>query len=90
MLGQNCYTLWGDQKAVTAFKPLRSSTDDEMGTATGAHWSGCEPPINYLGTAMNIGDSLPGSLIRVLEQQLCTHNPRTNLLEYGCLPQLST
>jgi hypothetical protein len=41
-------------------------------------------PVDFLGTAMDINDPLPKSLVTLLDQKLCSHDPRTNLLEYGC------
>ena len=89
-LKQNRYTLWGEQTSETAFKPLESRGDNDLDTVADSHGLGRHSSITYPGTAMDVGDSLPESLVRILEQQLCSHSPGTNLLEYGCLPRIST
>ena len=43
-------------------------------------------PVDFMGTAMDIGDELPRNLVYALENRLRSVDPRTNLLEYGCLP----
>ena len=84
------YTLWGEQTSETTFTPLVSRSDNDLDTMAESDGLGRHASITYPGTAMNIGDSLPESLVRILEQQLCSHDPCTNLLEYGCLPRIST
>jgi hypothetical protein len=44
-------------------------------------------PVNFLGVPMDIGDPLPEHLVELLEQRLRNHDSRTNLIEYGCVPQ---
>ena len=86
-LKQGRYTLWDEQTSDTTFQPLASRSDNYLHTVEDSDGLGRHSSITYTGTAMNIGDSLPDSLVRALQQQLSSHDPRTNLLEYGCLPR---
>ncbi len=81
------YTLWGNEKTQQSEDSLSSRSMDYVSQVVAAHSTAQTLPINFLGTAMDIGDSLPDSLATLLDQRLRSHNPRTNLLEYGCLPE---
>jgi hypothetical protein len=81
------YTLWGDvESRPTAAEHVPQIDDCDFGSV-----ATCVDPrtttSTILGTAMNTGDPLPESLVALLDQRLSCRNPRTNLLEYGSLPQ---
>jgi hypothetical protein len=87
-LSQGFYSLWGDEKSQKAENGLSSRSAKYVSDAMASGSAGQDAPITFLGTAMDIGDPLSESLVNLLEQRLSSQDPRTNLLEYGCVPQL--
>jgi hypothetical protein len=80
-LRNGLYSLWGHEKGQqSASSPTKQS---ESFVANIGRSPAC---VNFAGTAMDIGDSLPAQLVQLLEQRLRGKDPRTNLLEYGCIP----
>jgi hypothetical protein len=81
------YTLWGSEKAQKAEDSLTSRNMEYVSQMLSTCGSGQVCPIDFLGTTMDIGDPLPDYLLKLLDQKLRSNDPRTNLLEYGCLPE---
>jgi len=86
-LNRGIYSLWGDEKAQRAEDGLSARSAKYVSDAMASGSAGQDAPITFLGTAMDIGDPLPESLMNLLDQRLSSLDPRTNLLEYGCVPQ---
>ena len=81
------YTLWGNEVAQQASDSLTSQNVEYVTRTIQAHGDGEPCAFDTLGTAMDIGDPLPNSLVKLLDQRLSSSDSRTNLLEYGCLPE---
>jgi hypothetical protein len=86
-ISQGHYSLWGNPNAAESAPPSKSQNREHLSNADEPCAAVRDIPSNCLGTAMNVGDPLPESLVRLLDQRLSTRNPRTNLLEYGSVPQ---
>ncbi len=86
-LTDGLYSLWGYETYQEKGGSLTRRSMEYVSSLVSAA-AGQVSPVSYLGTAMNIGDPLPDGLVELLEQRLHTHDPRTNLIEYGCLPAL--
>jgi len=84
-LTDGLYSLWGYERFQEKEGSL-SRRSMEFVSSLPSRAAGQVAPISFLGTAMDIGDPLPDSLVQLLEQRLSNHDPRTNLIEYGCLP----
>jgi hypothetical protein len=86
-LNEGRYTLWreGGMQSSTCPRAAKS-LDDIHSPISVCDPSGTVKPM-FLGTPLNIGDPLPDSLVELLEQRLSCHDPRTNLLGYGSIPQ---
>jgi len=86
-LSEGLYSLWGDEaEQECASSPTARSR--EFVTSIGASGvPGAALPNSFWGSAMGIGDRVPEHLAELLEQRLRGKDPRTNLIEYGCLPQ---
>jgi hypothetical protein len=86
-LSDGLFTLWGDEEAQ---KKHASPTalGKEFVSKAASRAAGENFPLTFLGVPMDLGDPLPECLVELLEQQLCKHDSRTNLLEYGCVAQL--
>lgn len=84
---RNCtYSLWGEEPQQLLEGSRTSSAihyvlDEEQG-----HGADHGPTFGYLGSTMKVGDSIPSTLVQQLEQKLAYQDPRTNLIEYGCIP----
>ncbi len=87
-LKQGLYTLWGQEEAQRAEGSPTSRSMKFVSEVMATRTPGRDVPIEFLGSAMNVGDPLPDSLVQLLNQRLRSRDSRTNLLEYGCLPQL--
>ncbi len=83
---EGLYTLWGHETAQQADVSLTSRSIDFVRRAMAGQGNSHHLPIGFLGAAMDTGDPLPETLVALLDQQLWGHDPRTNLIEYGCLP----
>jgi len=82
------YSLWGNEPYQQKAGSLTRRSMEFVSSRLSASATGQAPPLRYLGTPMDIGDALPDNLVEMLEQKLCSHDSRTNLIEYGCLPAL--
>jgi len=80
------YSLWGCEPKQMEQGSLSQRSLAFVSSLTCNALTDDELPVDFMGTAMNIGDELPRGLVRVLESRLRNIDPRTNLLEYGCLP----
>jgi hypothetical protein len=80
-LDHGMYSLWGH---IGPQHAPRTPEGNEFGAkyAGGGNHQALAP-----GTAMNVGDPIPESLLTILEQKLLLNDPRTNLLDYGYLPE---
>lgn len=87
-LRQGLYSLWGGERAQQAEGNLSFQSAKFVSDMMASEATDQGTPISFLGTAMDVGDSLPESVVKLLDQRLSSHDPRTNLLEYGCVPQL--
>ncbi len=86
-LNDGLYTLWGNEGAQkAASSPTARSRDDAEGLCA-SRFERHDPPTEFPGTAMDIGDPLPGPLIDLLERRLRSKDPRANLIDYGCVPE---
>jgi hypothetical protein len=85
-LREDFYTLWGNEIAQQEDSSPSSAGIEFLSNALNRPADQEGLPINFVGTAMDIGDSLPESLVRQLDHRLCSLDSRTNLLEYGCIP----
>jgi hypothetical protein len=80
-LRDGVYSLWGHEEAQEKTTSPTKPTDAKFPSTQ-------SPPIACsLGTAMDIDDPLPNQMAAILEDRLRAKNPRTNLLDFGCLPQ---
>jgi hypothetical protein len=86
-LDAGLYSLWGNEEAQKSVYSISSRNAQFILSAVAARALGQTSPVNFLGTAMEIGDSLPESLVHFLDERLYSHDPRANLIEYGCLPE---
>jgi hypothetical protein len=75
------YSLWGH------IGPQHAPWSPELNGRGGAHHAEGNDAALFPGTAMRVGDSLPASLLQILDQKLLLNDPRTNLLDYGFLPE---
>jgi hypothetical protein len=87
-LHDEIYSLWGDEAAQQFGSSSTARSREFVRRLYAQFGQQSDLPLSFLGTAMNIGDSLPDRLTEALEQRLREKDPRTNLLEYGCLPKL--
>jgi hypothetical protein len=85
-LNRGIYSLWGHTGPLHDPESIPPNDPCDLPHLMEDCGGGASAPNTFLGTAMKIGDPLPESLIRTLEHKLRISNPRTNLLEYGCLP----
>jgi hypothetical protein len=81
------YSLWGKEEGLASASPLETDFQRCLFNTDFGGSRECVPPSTFLGTPMNIGDSLPDSLAGLLDQKLTCRNPQTNLLGFGSLPQ---
>jgi hypothetical protein len=81
------YTLWGSEEIQEKRASPTALSKEFVAKVGGAHGQGQSMPVNFLGVPMDIGDPLPEHLVELLEQRLRNHDSRTNLIEYGCVPQ---
>lgn len=81
-LHNGLYSMWGHEEAQQAADSLTKQSARFV-----ADLNAKDPPVNFAGAAMDVGDPLPDHLAAMLDQRLCGKDARTNLLEYGCLPQ---
>jgi hypothetical protein len=87
-LADGHYVLWGDRRAqLLTDEPVPQKDDRTLGSVT-VRKNPRSTRSAVLGTAMNAGEPVPDALAALLEQKLSCHNPETNLLEYGSVPQL--
>jgi hypothetical protein len=85
-LNDELYSLWGGEEGQMDRRSLISQSTRVVNAVNEPRAFGTESPSALLGTAMDTGEPLPQSLVMLLEQRLSSLDPRTNLLEYGCLP----
>lgn len=84
-LCEGLYSLWGDEPAQKSpsSPTARSVEFVESLSSKGVGYV----DRSFAGSAMDTGDVVPEHLAEVLEDRLRSKDPRTNLIEYGCLPQ---
>lgn len=80
-LEQGIYSLWGH------IGPQHAPWTPEANGRDAIYQSSGDGPALFPGTAMNVGDPLPEGLLQMLDQKLLLNDPRTNLLDYGYLPE---
>lgn len=78
-------SLWGDEEAQRMSDSATAQSASYL-TQLALKRNGDDGPAEYLGTAMGVGDPLPEGLVRQLRHRLAYLDPRTNLLDYGCIP----
>lgn len=83
-LSHGLYTLWGNETS-NYHRPQGDKYPTNIGESS---YADPTSSATFMGTAMDIGDPLPTSLVRLLDQRLSGHDPRTNLIEYGSVPKL--
>jgi hypothetical protein len=88
-LNEGLYSLWGNDNDQKLEDSLSSRSRKFVSEIVAGRTTAEGEPISFLGSTMNLGDPLPKSLVTLLEQKLSSRDSRTNLLEYGSLPQLS-
>jgi hypothetical protein len=88
-LSQGHYSLWGDCDFPGPVATYVSRSHGQTPDVDARRSATLEAPTVALGTAMNIGDPLPEDLVCLLDHRLSTRDRRTNLLEYGSIPQSS-
>ena len=86
-LSDGLYTLWGDEEAQKKKASPTALSKQFVRKAASSRSVGGRFPHSFLGAPMDFGDPLPDCLVQLLEQRLCDHDSRTNLLEYGCVAQ---
>jgi hypothetical protein len=86
-LSDGLYTLWGDEEAQKKKASPTALSKQFVRKAAASRSVGDHLPLGFLGAPMDFGDPLPDCLVQLLEQRLCDHDSRTNLLEYGCVAQ---
>jgi hypothetical protein len=86
-LNDGLYTLWGNEERPKAASSSTARNRDYAAGLCASPFGGGNPPAEFPGTAMDIGDPLPGSLIDLLERRLRSKDPRTNLLDHGYVPE---
>jgi hypothetical protein len=80
-LDRGNYSLWGH------VGPQHAPWTPEVSDSSAAHDANANGSGLFPGTAMRVGDPLPESLLQILDQKLLLNDPRTNLLDYGYLPE---
>jgi hypothetical protein len=85
-LSQDLYSLWGDTESEKADGSLSSRSAAFVSSLMKGN-SKSTPAVNFPGTAMDVGDPLPDSLVTMLDHRLSYRDSRTNLIEYGCIPK---
>jgi hypothetical protein len=85
-LNEDHYSLWGPNgkhqtPTVHAVADIHNANH-----SNGRHDSPQESAAAYMGTAIKVGAPLPDGLLQTLRQRLNIRDPRTNLLDYGCVP----
>ncbi len=86
-LRDDLYSLWSHEDTQKRPDSLSLTAASFVG---GLHSSGTSDAVSahpFLGSAMAIGDTLPRVLTNLLKEKLCILDPRTNLLDYGCVPR---
>jgi hypothetical protein len=86
-LSQGRYSLWGDNDSPGSVSTHIFRSHGQAPDADARRSATREAPTVALGTAMKIGDPLPEDLVCLLDHRLATRDRRTNLLEYGSIPQ---
>lgn len=86
-LSQGRYSLWGDNDSQGSVANDVSRSHGQAPDTDARRSATREASTVALGTAMNIGDPLPEDLVCLLDHRLSTRDRRTNLLEYGSIPQ---
>jgi len=84
------YSLWGGEERQRVGDSPTSTSREFVSGLIDLGQTRPELPINFLGSAMAIGDPLPDMLVQLLDHRLSTRDARTNLLEYGCIPKASS
>ncbi len=87
-LSDDLYTLWGSEESQKTEGSPTALSREFVAKVVGSHTGGRPMPVNFLGAAMDTGDPLPEHLVELLEERLRRHDSRTNLIEYGCVPQV--
>jgi hypothetical protein len=87
-LNDGLYTLWGDEEAQKKQGSPTALSKKFLAKISGSSRGGRPMAVNFLGVAMATGNPLPERLIELLEKRLRDHDSRTNLVEYGCVPQV--
>jgi hypothetical protein len=80
-LDRGIYSLWGHTG------PQHAPWTPKVTELSGACSANANGSALFPGMAMRVGDPLPESLSRILAQKLLLNDPRTNLLDYGYLPE---
>jgi hypothetical protein len=80
------YTLWGNEITQQENSSPSSAGIEFLSNVQKRPADKEGAVINFVGTAMDVGDPLPESLVRQLDHRLGSLDSRTNLLEYGCIP----
>ena len=86
-LSQGRYCMWGDTESEKAEGSLTSRSAAFVSNLINGNAKDDAQAVNFLGTAMDIGDPLPASLVALLEHRRSHRDSRTNLIEYGCIPK---
>lgn len=86
-LKEGLYSLWGNETAQKMSTSLSSNSAKFVSEMVADREPGQPLPVKFLGTAMDVGDPLPESLVNLLDHKLSSHDSRTNLLEYGCFSE---
>ena len=85
-LHHGLYSIWGNENDQQLEGSLSSRSREFLSDMIAGRASADGRAVTFLGSAMDVGDPLPESLVTLLEQKLSSKDPRTNLLEYGSLP----
>jgi hypothetical protein len=86
-LSGGLYSLWGNETAQNSGTSLSSESARFVSEMAATREPNQEMPATFLGTAMDVGDPLPESLVNLLDHKLRSRDSRTNLIEYGCIPE---
>jgi hypothetical protein len=89
-LSHGLYSLWGQSETRHPTPGLTPATSRNGNHRVETRANGIDHSRAYLGSGMKIDDRLPESLVQMLRQRLILRDSKTNLLEYGSVPQVYT